>query len=334
MYKLPEIPQTRSIKRIAVLTSGGDAPGMNAAIRAVVRSALIEEIDVLGVQRGFEGLINRDVRPLTSASVANILQHGGTLLKCGRSESFRDSSVRWQAAENLREMGVEALVVIGGNGSLTGAQLLEQETGLAVIGIPGSIDNDIIGTEDTIGFDTSVNTALDAIDRIRDTANAHERLFLIEVMGRNSGFIAAQSGIAGGAEMILVPERQIDLKAIHRRLNTDPQSELASCRIIIVAEGHKAGRTQRLALALEEGGFDPRVCILGHTQRGGSPSGHDRVLASCLGAMAVSHLLGGHTNCMIGVQQRQVLAIPLETVIQGRKELDSSMLDLATRLQA
>lgn len=333
MYIFPELTPNTTFRRIAVLTSGGDAPGMNAAIRAVVRSALVEGIDVMGVFRGYSGLVNSDVRPLTSASVANILQRGGTVLKTDRCEAFKDPAVRWQAVDQLREMGVDALVVIGGDGSLTGARLLELETGLPVIGIPATIDNDIAGTEDTIGFDTAVNTALDSIDRIRDTANSHERIFLIEVMGRNTGFIAAQAGIAGGAEIILAPNRSIELDAVCERLERGIEGGKLSSHIVLVAEGRKPGRTERLSRALQDRGYDPRVCILGHTQRGGAPSGHDRVLASCLGAMAVSYLRAGYSGVSVAVSQRQIVAIPLEQIVGQRKELDTSMLDLAIKLQ-
>jgi len=332
MYRLPTLATQGALKRIALLTSGGDAPGMNAAIRAVVRSARAEQIDVLGFVRGFTGLVNGDLRPLTSASVANILHRGGTLLKSDRCDSFRDSAVRWHCAEQLREMELDGLVVIGGEGSLCGAHLLAEETGFPVVGIPATIDNDIQGSDETIGFDTAVNTALEAIDRIRDTANSHERLFLVEVMGRNSGFIAAQAGIAGGAELVLVPERRIDLEAVCRSLEESRLSGKTSSSIILVAEGRKPGRTQRLAQALEERGYEPRLCILGHTQRGGNPTGRDRVLASCLGAMAVAFLAAGQSGVMLGIQDRAVVAVPLSELGQ-RQQLDGSMLDLAVTLQ-
>ncbi|WP_210396902.1 6-phosphofructokinase [Motiliproteus sediminis] len=332
MYRLPALEPVRPLRRIALLTSGGDAPGMNAAIRAVVRSARTEGVDVLGYSRGFTGLVNGDMRPLTSASVASILHRGGTQLKSDRCDAFREAPVRWQCAEQLREMEIDGLVVIGGDGSLTGARLLYEETGFPVIGIPATIDNDIQGSDETIGFDTAVNTALDAIDRIRDTANSHERLFLVEVMGRNSGFIAAQAGIAGGAELILVPERRIDLDQVCRSLRESRESGKASSSIILVAEGRKPGRTQRLAQALEERGHEPRLCILGHTQRGGNPTGRDRVLASCLGTMAVAYLANGQQGVMLGIQDRAVVAVPL-AAIGERQQLDPSMLDLALTLQ-
>ncbi len=332
MYGIETLPHKRDLKRIAVLTSGGDAPGMNAAIRAVVRTGLSEGIDVYGVQRGYSGLVEGDIRPLSSATVANILQRGGTILKSNRCEAFRTSAIRWQVAEQLREAAIEALVVIGGDGSLTGARQLQLETGFPVIGLPGTIDNDIYGTEDTIGFDTAVDTALGAIDRIRDTASSHNRLFLVEVMGRNSGFIAAYAGIAGGAEHILTPENEFDPKMLFDAL-LKSQKAGKSSSLVLVAEGHTPGRTQNLANALIELGLEPRVCILGHTQRGGAPTGHDRMLASSLGAMAIRHLLAGHSNAMLGVKNNQIVLIPLDDVVSNRKSLQPGVLELASVLQ-
>jgi 6-phosphofructokinase 1 len=331
MYRFPQLEPKNKLSRVAVLTSGGDAPGMNAAIRALVRAGDDEGIEVIGIYRGFSGLVEGDIRPLSSASVANILHRGGTCLKSDRCAEFHYPAVRKKAAETLREMAIDALVVIGGDGSLTGAHLFQQETGFAVIGIPGTIDNDITGTEDTIGFDTAVNTALDAIDRIRDTANSHDRLFLVEVMGRNSGFIAAQAGIAGGAELILEPNSPIAFETICDSLDQSRiKGRLSS--IIVIAEG-EPGRTQRLAYKLEEQGYEPRVCILGHTQRGGAPTGHDRVLASCLGAMAISHLQAGISDVMLSVQQNTIMAVPLETILEPRQFEDQVILDLARKLR-
>ncbi|MEH6470845.1 MAG: 6-phosphofructokinase [Halopseudomonas sp.] len=331
MYRFPQLRSEKKLARIAVLTSGGDAPGMNASIRAIVRAGGAEGIEVFGVYRGYSGLVEGDIRPLSSASVANILHRGGTCLKSDRCEEFHYSAVRQKVAETLREMAIEALVVIGGDGSLTGAHLFQQETGFPVIGIPGTIDNDITGTEDTIGFDTAVNTALDAIDRIRDTANSHDRLFLVEVMGRNSGFIAAQAGIAGGAEMILIPNRPIEFKAICHSLDQSRiKGRLSS--IVVIAEG-EPGSTQKLAHKLEKNGYEPRVCILGHTQRGGAPTGHDRVLASSLGAMAISHLQAGISDVMLSVQQNEILAVPLEKTLEPRVFESEVLLELAKKLR-
>lgn len=332
MYTLPELKQEKSFDSIAIMTSGGDAPGMNPAIRGVVRAALSEGIKVYGIQRGYSGLIADDMSTLQSGSVSNIVQRGGTVLKTDRCIAFKDPAVRAAAAEILRRRGIGALVVIGGDGSLTGAHLLEEETGIPVIGLPGTIDNDIFGTEDTIGFDTAVNTALEAIDRIRDTATSHERHFLVEVMGRASGAIAINVGLAAGAEMILVPERAIDVAAISSELAASRRAGTGSSGIIVVAEGPTPGLTARLAEQLREQGQDPRVCILGHIQRGGSPSGHDRVLATCMGAMAIRYLCAGYSDIMVGVRDGSIIDVPLDDVIRFRKGLDPSLLDMALQV--
>ncbi|SEG85035.1 6-phosphofructokinase [Marinobacterium lutimaris] len=332
MYTLPELKQDKDFDSIAIMTSGGDAPGMNPAIRGVVRAALSQGIKVYGIQRGYSGLIADDMSTLQSGSVSNIVQRGGTVLKTDRCTAFKDPAVRAAAAEILRRRGIGALVVIGGDGSLTGAHLLQQETGIPVIGIPGTIDNDIFGTEDTIGFDTAVNTALEAIDRIRDTATSHERHFLVEVMGRASGSIAINVGMAAGAEMILVPERAIDVAAISSELAASRRAGTGSSGIIVVAEGPTPGLTSRLAEQLREQGQDPRVCILGHIQRGGSPSGHDRVLATCMGAMAVRYLCAGYSDIMVGVRDGSIIDVPLDDVIRFRKGLDPSLLDMALQV--
>lgn len=332
MYTLPTLEPVKRYTSIALLTSGGDAPGMNPAIRGVVRAALHSGMQVHGIQRGFSGLIADDLHKLTSLSVRNIVQRGGTILKSDRCEAFKDPVVRRQAADILHRRGIEALVVIGGDGSLTGAHLLCQETGIDVVGLPGTIDNDIFGTEDTIGFDTAVNTALEAIDRIRDTASSHERLFLVEVMGRNSGFIAINVGMAAGAEMIVVPERAVEIKAIGHELTERRLAGTGSSGIIVVAEGREPGLTYRLAEHLKTRGQDPRVCILGHVQRGGSPSGHDRVLATCMGAMAVHYLCAGYSDIMVGVHNGQIIDVPLQDVASFRKGLDPTLLDLTMEL--
>lgn len=333
MYGLTPLARLLDLKRIAVLTSGGDAPGMNAAIRAVVRTAQMEGVKVTGVRRGLSGLVSGDWVPLNSRSVANILQRGGTLLKSDRCKAFHQPEVRAQVAQQLRDEGIEALVVIGGDGSLTGAMLLQQETGFPVIGLPGTIDNDIFGTDDSIGFDTAVDTALGSIDRIRDTANSHDRLFLVEVMGRNSSFIAAYAGIAGGAEHIITPEREFDADHLYQAIQESKRAGKAST-LVLVAEGQQPGRTQHLAQQLTDRGLDPRVCILGHTQRGGAPTGHDRMLASFLGAMAVRHLLAGSSNVMLGVEKQQLVSVPLATVVSNRRSLPAGVLELAAALQS
>ncbi|EXJ09266.1 6-phosphofructokinase [Nitrincola nitratireducens] len=332
MYDLPTLEPIRRYKSIAVLTSGGDAPGMNPAIRGVVRTALHHGIKVYGVQRGYSGLINGDIHVLSSKGVSNIVQKGGTFLKSARCSEFHQATIRANAASQLRKLGIEALIVIGGDGSLTGAHLFEEETGLPVIGIPGTIDNDIFGTDDTIGFDTAVNTALNAIDKIRDTADSHERYFLVEVMGRSSGFLAVHVGIAAGAEMIAVPEFAVDVEAISLQLATSKRKGLGSSGIIVVAEGNAPGLTNRIAEQMAHHGHTPYVSILGHIQRGGHPSGHDRVLASCLGAKAVEYLLAGYSDMMVGVNQGQVVDVPLDNLTRYRKGLDPELLKIALQL--
>lgn len=332
MYAIESLPRKLELKRIAILTSGGDAPGMNAAIRACVRTAHSEGIEVFGVLRGFSGLVADEMRRLEPHSVANILQRGGTMLKSDRCDAFRDPAVRLRVAEQLRGRDIDALVVIGGDGSLTGAMLLQQETGFPVIGLPGTIDNDVFGTEDSIGFDTAVDTALGSIDRIRDTANSHDRLFLVEVMGRNSGFIAAYVGIAGGAEFVLTPEQDFNINILCEQLRSSQRSGKFSS-LIVVAEGREPGRTQALAAQLAEQGFEPRVCILGHTQRGGAPTGHDRMLASYMGAMTIRYLIAGHSNIMLGIQQQRLLGIPLAQVVNQSKLLPPHIIEMAALLQ-
>jgi 6-phosphofructokinase 1 len=332
MYSLPDLEPIRDFDAIAVLTSGGDSPGMNPAVRGVVRAALNSAMQVYGVQKGYSGLVAGDLRKMTSSSVRNIVQRGGTILKSDRCEAFKDPGIRQKAAANLKAAGVGALIVIGGDGSLTGAHLLAEESDIVVIGLPGTIDNDIFGTEDTIGFDTAVNTALDAIDKIRDTASSHERYFLVEVMGRNSGFLATHVGIAAGAEMVVVPEYQVDTEELGRHLSENRRTGKSSSGIIVVAEGREPGLTYRLAQQLQRQGEDPRVCILGHIQRGGQPSGHDRVLASELGAMAISYLLAGYNDIMVGVAEGAIVDIPLDSVIRYRKGLDPQLFQLALLL--
>lgn len=331
MWAIPKLPATRTLERIVVLTSGGDAPGMNAAVRAVVRTALERNVEVYAAQKGFSGLVHGQLEPMDRSSVANILHRGGTILKTDRCEEFRQAPVRRQVADDLRAQGIEALVVIGGDGSFAGAHQLEQETGLPVIGVPGTIDNDVYGTDETIGFDTAVNTALDAIDRIRDTATSHERTFLIEVMGRSAGFIAANVGIAGGAEIVLLPDAPMPLEEICATLRSSEQRGKFSS-LIVVAEGGDPNRTPTLTKALNDLGFQARAAILGHIQRGGSPSGHDRVLASVLGASAVDHLLAGYSNVMIGVHAGEIVAVPLAQIIGNKKPMANDYIELAKTL--
>lgn len=329
MLVIPALPKKLKNKSIAVLTSGGDAPGMNAAVRAVVRYVLAHGGSAYGVLKGFSGLLDGQIIPLNASSVANIIQRGGTILKTDRCPAFHKKSVRQEAAHILLRKGIDALVVIGGDGSFTGAHLLERETGFPTIGVPGTIDNDIAGTEDTIGFDTAVNTAVDAIDRIRDTASSHDRIFLVEVMGRSCGWIAVETGIGGGAETIIVPEKRDSITSICSTIERGMKRGKSSS-IIVVTEGTKpGGMTAELAADLKKRGYHARVAILGHTQRGGAPTAHDRLLASALGATAAGLLLGGVSNCMVGVQNGRIVRVPFSRVIGKKKKMSLDLLQLA-----
>ncbi|MGE0616658.1 MAG: 6-phosphofructokinase [Bacteriovoracia bacterium] len=331
MLDLPRLANKKKYKSIAVLSSGGDAPGMNAAIRAVVRYGIANQCEVYGIYKGYTGLLEGQIAKMNLSSVANTIQRGGTILKTSRCPAFHKKSIRREAAHILRRKGIEALVVVGGDGSFRGAHLLEKENGFPCIGVPGTIDNDIYGSDDTIGFDTAVNTALEAIDRIRDTASSHDRLFLIEVMGRDSGFIALQVGIGGGAESVIVPEQSQSIESVCRSIERGMKRGKTSS-IIVVAEGPKPGLSARMAERLEKLGYGPRVCILGHTQRGGKPTAHDRFLASALGASAVIHLLGGHSNGMIGVRENEVAFVPFRNIFGKKKPFPEHALDLARTL--
>lgn len=331
MWTLPELPVKRELRRIAIVTSGGDAPGMNAAVRAITRTAGSRGIETLGADRGYSGLVHEPLRPLSMGSVGSILQRGGTILKTDRCEAFMDPVVRARTGEALRAQGVDALIVIGGDGSLTGAHHFHGDTGLPVLGLPGTIDNDIVGTDDSVGFDTAVNTALEAIDRIRDTAHSHDRLFLVEVMGRSSGFIALSVGIAGGAEAILLPDEAVNAETLLARMARTRTREKASS-LVVVAEGTDPTYTTRLAKDLGAQGHPARACILGHVQRGGSPSGHDRVLASVLGASAVDHLQAGYNDIMLGIRDGAIATTALERIGRERKTLPEAWLALASTL--
>lgn len=301
---------TKAIKKIVVLTSGGDAPGMNAAIRASVRTALHKGIEVFGVELGYEGLAKQQLIPMDSRSVANCIQRGGTILKTKRFAEFHQKPVRDKVRAFLAEQKIDGLVVIGGNGSFRGASLLQEEGGPAVVGIPCTIDNDISGTEYCIGFDTACNTALEAIDKIRDTAFSLERNFIIEVMGRASGFIAVNVGIAGGAEIINIPEFPISVEKLAQQIKTQHTKKMAS--IIVVAEADQPGHSFALAEKIKSlTGIDYRVCILGHVQRGGTPTAHDRVIGSLMGAKAIEALCEGHSQKMTAVLNNQVTIAPL-----------------------
>lgn len=320
------------MKHIAVLTSGGDAPGMNAAIRAVVRTAIYRGVRVSGVYRGFQGLIDDDIRELGPRSVANIIQRGGTILRTARCMAFLEPEGRAQAASKLRAHDIDGLVVIGGDGSFRGAGRLHEEQGLPVLGIPGTIDNDIYGTDVSIGFNTAINIALDAVDRLRDTAASHDRLFLVEVMGRYSGHIALNVGVAGGAEAILVPEREVDADQVADLLIA-AQDRGKSSSVVVVAEGAFPGGAMALQRKIQERcEYEVRTSILGHVQRGGTPSTRDRVLASRLGYMAVEGLLEGRGGEMVGVDKRGNVFVPIKDVWEHQKEIDWQLVELASVL--
>lgn len=318
-----------NIKRIALLTSGGDAPGMNAAIRAVVRTAIYNGVQVMGVNQGYQGLINNDFTEMHSNSVSNIIHLGGTILKSARSKEFRTVEGRQKAFEHLKQNSVDGLVVIGGDGTFTGARIFAQEHNFPIVGIPGTIDNDLYGTDSTIGYDTALNTVIEAVDKIRDTATAHSRLFFVEVMGRDAGFLALRSGIASGAEAILVPEVRTDFEKLEKFLS-DGLSKDKKSSIVLVAEGEKMGGTIAIAnkVAEDHPEYDVRVTILGHIQRGGSPSAYDRVLASQLGVAAVQALLDDQKSIMVGIVNREIVHVPFNQTLKNKKSLNPSLMGL------
>ncbi|HMN67683.1 MAG TPA: 6-phosphofructokinase [Bdellovibrionales bacterium] len=322
----------QELKKIGVLTSGGDAPGMNAAIRSVVRTSITSGIQVLGIQAGYAGLVSGRISELGINSVANIIQRGGTILKTGRAPEFLRPDVRAQAAQTLRGVGCEALIVIGGDGTFQGAHLLATEQKLQVVGIPGTIDNDIFGTDETIGFDTALNTALEAIDRIRDTAASHDRLFIVEVMGRDSGFIAVDVGVAGGAEEVFIPENLANVEQAIQSIKRGVARGKSSS-ILITAEGQKVGRAYDLAEQIRRrAGYEAKVCVLGHIQRGGPPTARDRILASRLGFAAVRALQQGLSDIMVGVQAGQIVPVSLVECTTKKKRVPSELLELAQLL--
>jgi len=319
---------SKIIKKIAVLTSGGDAPGMNAAIRSVVRTCAYHNIECIGVYRGFEGLIEGDFKEMNARSVRGIINKGGTILKSARSTEFRTKEGRKQAHQMLIDAEIDGLVAIGGDGTFTGAMIFNEEFGFPVMGIPGTIDNDIVGTTHTLGFDTALNTVVDAIDKIRDTASSHNRLFFIEVMGRDVGHIALNVGIAGGAEEILIPEEDLGLDRLVESLNRSRKSGKSSS-IVVVAEGDKIGKNIfELKDFVDQNmeGYDVRVSVLGHMQRGGSPSCFDRVLASRMGVKAVESMLEGKTNYMVGLINSKMELTPLEKAIKGKTKINLELL--------
>ena len=316
------------IKKIAVLTSGGDSPGMNTALRAVVRTCAYNNIDCVGVSRGFQGLINDDIKTLKTRSVRGIINRGGTMLYSARSDEFRTKEGRRKAFENVKKHNIEGIVVIGGDGSFTGGMIFQKEFDIPVIGIPGTIDNDLFGTTHTLGYDTALNTVMEAIDKIRDTAISHDRLFFVEVMGRDAGHIALNSGIGAGAEEILIPEENRGLEQLLESLKNSEKSGKSSS-IVVVAEGDKTGKNVfELASYVEQNlpYYEVRVSVLGHMQRGGAPSCFDRVLASRMGVHAVESLKSGKSNVMVGVMNDQMQLTPLEKAIKGKSEINQNLL--------
>ena len=310
----------KRISTIGILTSGGDAPGMNAAIRAVTRAAIYNGWKVKGIYRGYEGLINNEIKDLTTESVSSTIQRGGTILKTARSEEFMTEAGRTKAYENLVANGIDALIVIGGNGSLSGAQALAQEHDITCIGLPGTIDNDLYGTDSTIGYDTALNTIVECVDKIRDTATSHDRIFFIEVMGRDAGFLAQNSAIAAGAEAAIIPEDQTDIDQLEQFISRGVRKSKNSS-IVIVAEASN-----------EYPQYDVRVTILGHLQRGGKPSAFDRILASRLGTASIEALLEGQRNVMIGISNDQIVYVPFSKAIKKDKPIDKELINVLNTL--
>ena len=318
----------KTIKRIGVMTSGGDAPGMNAAIRAVVRACSYYNVECVGIYRGYQGLIEGDFQNLSSRNVSNIINRGGTILKSARSKEFRTSEGRKKAYDQLKKAEIDAVVLIGGDGTFTGGMIFNSEYNFPCIGIPGTIDNDIFGTNFTIGYDTALNTVVEVIDKIRDTASSHNRLFFVEVMGRDAGFIALNAGVGSGAEEILIPEENLGLDRLLEALKRSKRSGRSSS-IVVVTEGDKIGKSVfELANYVEENlpQYEVRVSVLGHMQRGGSPSCFDRVLASRLGVRAVELLLDGQTNLMVGLVNNIVETTELEHAVKGHHEINKELL--------
>lgn len=319
---------SNTIKRIAVLTSGGDAPGMNAAVRAVVRTSIFYKLECFVVYQGYQGLIEGNLKQVSARSVNNIVNKGGTILKSARSLEFRTPAGRKKAYDNLLKNDIDGLVVIGGDGSFTGAMIFQEEFNFPIIGIPGTIDNDIFGTQYTLGYDTAINTVVEVIDKIRDTASSHNRLFFVEVMGRDAGHIALNSGIGAGAEEILIPEEDRGLKQLLRSLKKSEKSGKSSS-IVVVAEGDKTGKNVfELAQYVEQNlpYYEVRVSVLGHMQRGGAPSCFDRVLASRMGVHAVESLQNSFSNVMVGVFNDQMKLTPLDQAIKGKSEINKDLL--------
>ena len=320
------------IETIGILTSGGDAPGMNAAIRADTRAGIYSGFNIKGIYRGWEGLINDDVKPFTTENVSGIITQGGTILKTARSKDFMTPEGRQKAYDNLRKEEIDALVVIGGNGSLTGAKIFAQEFDVCCIGLPGTIDNDLYGTDATIGYDTTMNTIMECVDRIRDTAQSHERIFFIEVMGRDAGFLAQNSAIACGAEAAIIPEEATDEDQLAEFMKRGIRKSKKSC-IVIVSESPKCGAMYYADRVKNEfPGYDVRVSILGHLQRGGSPTARDRILASRTGVGAIEAIMQGQRNVMIGVRNNEVVYIPFSEAIRSDKPMDRKLFKVLNEL--
>ena len=321
----------RQIETIGVLTSGGDAPGMNAAIRAVTRSARFHNMNVVGIMRGYQGLIDKEFVKFTSSSVSNTIQRGGTSLKTARCGDFLTPEGRKKAHDNMVEAGIDALVVIGGNGSLTGAQLFAREYDLPIIGLPGTIDNDLYGTDSTIGYDSALNTIVECVDKIRDTANSHDRIFFVEVMGRDAGFLAQNSAIASGAEAAIIPESATDVDQLAEFIERGKRKSKNSA-IVLVSEAQKDGVGGAMYYAdrikKEFPQFDARVTILGHLQRGGKPTAYDRILASRLGYAAIEALMEGQRNVMVGIKDDEIVYVPISRAIKMNKPINQELISV------
>lgn len=316
------------VKNIGVLTSGGDSPGMNAAVRAVVRTCVYHNIGCFGIYQGYQGLIDNKLKPMNARSVKDIINKGGTILKSARCLEFRTTEGRKTAYENLKKNNIDGLVVVGGDGSFTGAMIFQKEFSFPVVGIPGTIDNDIQGTRFTLGYDTALNTVIEAIDKIRDTASSHNRLFFVEVMGRDAGHIALNAGIGAGAEEILIPEEDMGLERLLESLKRSEKSGKSSS-IVVIAEGDKTGKNVfEIASYIENNlpYYEVRVSVLGHMQRGGTPSCFDRVLASRMGVFAVESLLEGNSNKMVGIIDEQMTLTPLENAIKGKSQINNNLI--------
>ena len=322
-----------TIKCIGILTSGGDAPGMNAAIRAVTRSAIYNGLQVKGIYRGYKGLITGEIKEFKTENVSNIIQLGGTILKTARCQEFRTPEGRQIAYETMKREGIDALVVIGGDGSLTGARLLAQEFDVPCIGLPGTIDNDLYGTDTTIGYDTALHTILDAVDKIRDTATSHERLFFVEVMGRDAGFLALNGAIAAGAEAAIIPEFNTEVDQLEEFINNGFRKSKSSS-IVLVAESEITGGAMHYAERVknEYPQYDVRVTILGHLQRGGRPTAHDRIIASRMGVASIQALMEGQRNVMIGIENDQIVYVPFAKAIKNDKPIDRELVSVLNEL--